>query len=221
MDGTDITGATIDGTDVTEITVDGQTVFTAGPPVIDDFESGNLNNYTVTEPGFSVTSTNVFDGSFCVEGGNASMITTNNAPGGTQPEFGTDFEYYVRVSSSASAGFAYESSGVRSQGDQYDGYLVRLRTAKSPSVFEIIRGIPGDFDGGGGQVSSNVSLVAGRWYNVQVTFSGSTATYELIDTTNSSSLATISHGSNGGQGTHLGLSCDVGGTVAFDSIQEL
>jgi len=36
IDGTDITGATIDGTDVQEITVDGQTVFTAGPTLLDN-----------------------------------------------------------------------------------------------------------------------------------------------------------------------------------------
>jgi len=219
IDGTDITGATIDGTDVTEITVDGQTVFTAiQPSEIDGFETGNINNYTVTQPGFSVTSTNVFEGSFCVEGGVGSMITTNNAPGGTQPAFGTDFEFYVR-GSNAAPGLSYESSGSISQGDNYDGYLVRVRT--DVDRLDIVRGTPGDFDGGGGQVSTNVSLVDGRWYNVQVTFSGSTATYELFDTTTSSSLATISHNSNGGQGTHLGLSIDRSGTAAFDSIRTL
>jgi hypothetical protein len=36
IDGTDITGATIDGTDVQEITVDGQTVFSAGPSLLDN-----------------------------------------------------------------------------------------------------------------------------------------------------------------------------------------
>jgi len=40
IDGTDITGATIDGTDVQEITVDGQTVFSAGPTIIENFEDG-------------------------------------------------------------------------------------------------------------------------------------------------------------------------------------
>jgi len=65
IDGTDITGATIDGTDVTEITVDGQTVFTAGPAIIDDFESGNLNSYRNTS-GFKISSF-AAKGSFSLE----------------------------------------------------------------------------------------------------------------------------------------------------------
>jgi hypothetical protein len=66
IDGTDITGATIDGTDVQEITVDGQTVFTAGPLIIEDFESGNLNNWSTTST-WTVVSTNAPEGSLNAE----------------------------------------------------------------------------------------------------------------------------------------------------------
>jgi len=64
IDGTDITGATIDGQDVQEITVDGQTVFTAGPQnVFEDFEAGNVNDWTDRFASISITS-NAINGSF-------------------------------------------------------------------------------------------------------------------------------------------------------------
>jgi hypothetical protein len=71
IDGTDITGATIDGTDVTEITVDGQTVFTAGPPIIDDFEDGNLSEYVGATGDWSVSGSSPLEGSFSLLGQNA------------------------------------------------------------------------------------------------------------------------------------------------------
>ena len=73
IDGNPITGATIDGTDVQEITVDGDVVFTAGPTVIDDFESGNLNNWNDDGANASIT-TNAISGSF-----SAQLSTSNDA----------------------------------------------------------------------------------------------------------------------------------------------
>jgi len=68
IDGTDITGATIDGTDVQEITLDGDTVFTAGPPILHDFESNSLNisdpNWGSFTGGISVISSSQINGSF-------------------------------------------------------------------------------------------------------------------------------------------------------------
>jgi len=64
IDGTDITGATIDGTDVQEITVDGDVVFSAFPSnVFEDFESGNVNDWTDTNTPISIT-TNAINGNF-------------------------------------------------------------------------------------------------------------------------------------------------------------
>ncbi len=75
IDGTDITGATIDGQDVQEITVDGDTVFTAGPTIIDDFEDGSASPDSPWNPWFSregsgslsAQSTFVISGSFTGE----------------------------------------------------------------------------------------------------------------------------------------------------------
>jgi len=63
IDGTDITGATIDGTDVQEITVDGDVVFSAGPTLIEGFETGNLNDYGGDTGAFSISSAEAIEGS--------------------------------------------------------------------------------------------------------------------------------------------------------------
>jgi len=92
IDGTDITGATIDGTDVQEINVDGQTVFTAGGPMIDNFEdtpdgiygpSDDLTTYYNGDFGpFSRTTSDSFEGSFSVrgqaDGGNQRLIQSTS-----------------------------------------------------------------------------------------------------------------------------------------------
>jgi len=220
IDGTDITGATIDGTDVQEITVDGDVVFSAVETSdIDGFESGNLNNYTVFQSGFSITQSNVFEGSFAAQSNIGGMIHTDNPPGGTLPAFGTDFEWYGRPTSSDSKfGISFESSGVRSQGDNFDGYTVRIQP--DLSSFLIVRSTAGDFDGGGGINSTTVNYTVGRWYKVEVTFSGSTATYTLIDTTNQNVLATLSHSSYSSPGNRLGIAVD-NGSGMYDSIRTI
>jgi len=94
IDGTDITGATIDGQQVEEITIDGQTVFSA-VTLIDDFEDGNLNEYTNTS-GYTVSSSNPISGSFSLE-------TTTNETFGTAslsgldnyPQRGDSFEFTI------------------------------------------------------------------------------------------------------------------------------
>jgi len=64
IDGTDITGATIDGQDVQEITVDGDVVFSAFPEnVFEDFESGNVNDWTNRFSSLAITS-NAINGNF-------------------------------------------------------------------------------------------------------------------------------------------------------------
>jgi len=95
IDGTDITGATIDGTEVQEITVDGQTVFSAGPPIIEDFEDGNLNEYSGDTGDFGLSTTEVKNGSTSLElkvDGNNRKISTSSKqiPHGT-----TKFNVYL------------------------------------------------------------------------------------------------------------------------------
>jgi len=119
IDGTDITGATIDGTDVQEITVDGQTVFTAESPVIDDFESGNLNAYTNTS-NFSVTSNTVIQGSFSLELNNPNNnFDMYSEPGdglANYPEKGQKFSLLFFDSNETNPAFLFGVDGPNQNG---------------------------------------------------------------------------------------------------------
>jgi len=97
IDGTDITGATIDGTDVTEITVDGDTVFTAGPTIIDDFESGNLNAYQGNLNNYTLDSgASAIDGNFSLRTTARSSEAIYSLSGlANYPERGDTFEFKV------------------------------------------------------------------------------------------------------------------------------
>jgi hypothetical protein len=92
IDGIEITGATIDGQEVEEITIDGQTVFTSG--IIDDFEDGNLTEYSGDTGDFSVSGGTVHSGSF------ALSISADIAGEIFRTDFGATgktFEYYMRT----------------------------------------------------------------------------------------------------------------------------
>ena len=101
IDGTDITGATIDGTDVQEITVDGDVVFSAAT-IIDDFESGNINNYGGDTGNFSVSSTNVISGSNSLEGVNIGSTNYIHSTSGlaNYPSAGDKFSFKFKVDGS-------------------------------------------------------------------------------------------------------------------------
>jgi len=97
IDGTDITGATIDGTDVQEITVDGQTVFTAGPPVIDDFESGGISAYSGDTSDYSVTSSNPIGGSNTLVGTTQNKYIFSQSGLANYPSAGDKFSFKVKI----------------------------------------------------------------------------------------------------------------------------
>ena len=97
IDGTDITGASIDGTDVQEITVDGDVVFNAGPAIIDDFESGNINNYSGDTGSFNVTSTNPIQGSNTLEGFLTTQYIFSQSGLANYPQAGDSFSFKMRV----------------------------------------------------------------------------------------------------------------------------
>jgi len=96
IDGTDITGATIDGTDVTEITVDGDTVFTA-ERIIDDFEDGNINEYSGDTGSYSVTSSNPIGGSDSLSGQIDLKYVHSNSGLNNYPQAGDTFSFKMRV----------------------------------------------------------------------------------------------------------------------------
>jgi len=202
IDGTDITGATIDGTDVSEITVDGQTVFTAGGPPIENFETGNLNNYN-SDPVFSVQSSDVFEGGFAMEtsGGNGDIFT-NNPPSGTVATFGTDFEIYFKLLGSNSRIIAfYETDGSDIGADGLiNGYGFEMLGDRFRAF-----GSTSSFADGISAVDDTFTVRQNIWYRVTATFSGGTVTYKVIDTTTNNIVASVSHGSFNSPGTGIGF----------------
>jgi hypothetical protein len=215
----------VNGQSVDEITVDGDVVFSAVPPTlpnpVDNFESGNLSAYQLDTQDFTVQSNDVFDGSFALStiSGSSARIFTNNPPGGNNITFGTDFEWYFYSADTQDfqVAFTYESSGQRAQGKNSDGYHCRVEQ----DSMAISRSTPGDFDGASGRSDTSISPVRNRWYKVQTTFSGSTATYTLIDTTNNSTLASLSHGQFSTLGSGIAIQSEVPGVVRFDELHLL
>ena len=202
IDGTDITGATIDGTDVQEITVDGDVVFSAVTPVIDDFETGNLNSYTTLSSGLAVTTTNPFEGSFCLSGDGS--IITSTGPNNSVPEFGTDFEFYVLSTQLSGQGVVtWESDGNSSSFGFRTGYVTQLDF--NSDRFTINKAVSGDINGAGRVRVTNLGLNTNTWYNIQLTFSGSTLNFEIINTSNSNTIATGSTSQYNSPGNQMSL----------------
>lgn len=76
IDGTDVTDITIDGTQVRQVTVDGDVVFSPAT-IVDDFEDGNLDEYT-TGSGDS-NGTQSVTNSFVQNGSNGLEIYEDNS----------------------------------------------------------------------------------------------------------------------------------------------
>jgi len=211
IDGTDITGATIDGQDVEEITVDGQTVFAASNP-IENFETGNLNNYSSSSV-FFVQSSDAFEGTFAMEtSGSNGDIFTNNPPSGNVATFGTDFEFYAKaVDADTRMLISYESDGTKIFDGARNGYIVDLFNTGGGSLQAT--GSINAFDDAVGRVSSDFNVNADIWYRIEATFSGSTVTYTVIDTNTNVTEASVSHGSFNSPGTGIALGTRGGGIL--------
>jgi len=101
IDGTDITGATIDGNDVTEITIDGQTVF-AATEFIDNFEDGNILEYTGSTGFFTTTTNNPVEGTTSLIHPSTATVATRSiiSTSGLDnyPSAGDKFEVKTRAS---------------------------------------------------------------------------------------------------------------------------
>jgi hypothetical protein len=217
IDGTDITGATIDGQEVQEITIDGQTVFE--PLLIDDFETGNLDSYTVRNSGWGITTSNTFNGQFSAQSsGFDARIDTVNPPGGDVPLFGDDFEFYFRVNGAVNFLLGIESSGGTSSFNFPDGYLFTIEQFND--TFRINLANSNGLADAGSSSRVPFPIVDDRWYNGVVTFSGNTVTFEVIDTTDNTSFGTTSIGSYNSPGNRMSFFHQDGATdVAFDDIR--
>jgi len=163
IDGTDIGGATIDGTDVQEITVDGDTVFTAGPTVIDDFNDGNLTEYSGNVGAYDTTTSPVFEGSHALE--NLSSF---------QVMFRTDFVspgdvVNVRVRGGNHCGFFFGFDGT-------DGYKTTYRPQSADLSIERITGGSNVDD-----VVQSVTGITGKFVRLRIEYTVGSLKVELFD----------------------------------------
>jgi len=164
IDGTDITGATIDGTDVTEITVDGDVVFSAGPDfplVVDDFESGNLNDYTNTS-GFTISSSVVAEGSNSLELQNPDNIFDMYSDFGdglnAYPQKGQKFSVLIYDSNTTQPVVLF---GV--DGSAEDGYgFQHIPDSNFARLYRVDGGSRTDL------LSANISLNKSEWYEYEI-----------------------------------------------------
>jgi len=136
IDGTDITGATIDGTDVQEITVDGDTVFTAGPTIIDDFDANdfttkwNINGTAGSFTGFNATTSNVHDGSHSlrIDSNNNNSVFLDSSQSVSTPSFGDTHEFYFDADASTHVFVTWLSDKVGAQFDIPRGHFIEFNS---------------------------------------------------------------------------------------------
>jgi len=187
IDGTDITGATIDGQDVQEITVDGQTVFTAGPPIVDDFEDGNLTKYNRSEGN---TANFAADSSSPVKNGSNSLKATNGDSGNifstngslTYPVQDDEYRVFVRFNNSSLNPRIFFFVEDASTPDLYE--VILRDTAGDLLLRKRINGSFSDINNGSFNPSS------GEWYEISITpKSGGTIDVELFDDTGTSQVS--------------------------------
>jgi len=166
IDGTDITGATIDGTDVQEITVDGNTVFTAGPPIVDDFESGSLAPYTSTS-NYTISSTTVAKGSNSLEmngggTGPGNLFDMFSEPGdglANYPVKGQKFSVFLYNTAIQENAFLFGVDG--SDGSGY--YVFHLAGAN-----QVVLGRADNFTKDTRLFEINPSMSQNEWYEYEI-----------------------------------------------------
>jgi len=189
IDGTDITGATIDGTDVQEITVDGDTVFSA-TKIIDDFEDGNISEYTNDLGNFAIESANPITGSHslkCIGTGSVPSITSSTLS--NIPQAGDTFEFkFEKRSGSSSTGFLFCVFGADSGYGPFhfgDGYHVDL--AFNGSNLRLAHQTSGSVT----QNTSSYSYSLNTVYTVEVVFGSSTLEANLFESGTLQTTVTI------------------------------
>ena len=148
IDGTDITGATIDGTDVQEITVDGDVVFSANT-FIDDFEDGNLNEYSNDVSDWQVQSTTTFSGTGALTNlGNNDEIYSLPGDGlDNYPQPDDTLSIRVRLEPGAET-FAQVFFGANSRTTStVDTYIISVgfNRANNNYLFRLSKVVNGDF----------------------------------------------------------------------------
>jgi len=189
IDGTDITGATIDGQDVQEITVDGDTVFTAGPTLIEDFESGNVNgwNFISDAGGSFVISNDSFNG---LHAGNLEVTTGGSQSVAYFDSFGTrDFtqpftlEAFVKDNNDGSE--SNQGIGVFYGSTEQDVISLHAWSRSGDSNLQIEDEFNNSLD------SANPSINRNEYYKLRPEYDGNNNYTGQLFETNGSLLGTV------------------------------
>jgi len=74
------------------------------PGLVDDFEDGNLSEYTVVAGSWSITSSNPFDGTFAARTTDLNSVAISTSGLDNYPSAGDTFEWYARCGATDAAG---------------------------------------------------------------------------------------------------------------------
>jgi hypothetical protein len=190
IDGSTVDAVTIDGSSVSEVTVDGDTVFGGGPTVsavIDDFEDGDISEYSGATGNATVQTSTVFNGTYALQfdtSGGANTITSTSGLS-NYPSRGDTFQWYWRHSAgSTSSGMAFAVSAAPFGSNDAYTFVIRGDSVNSIALRR--------YDGGSRTTiaTTNYDVPSGSWFKAYVDFQ-STITCEVRDL-NDNTLASIS-----------------------------
>ena len=214
IDGNDITGATIDGQDVSEITVDGDVVFTAGPEVVFNFESGDLSNWRNTSQ-TSITTSIVNEGTYACLSDDNSKDHIYSLPGDGLNKYpspdGTEWVYAQYNADAGDHRFGWAAGGSSSDYNS-SGYEVAHRAGNNR--FELnVDGSSMDTDG--------TTPPTGEWLINRGTWASNGDINITVEDANGNTVATLSANdstyTSQGAVYIAGRSTGSGGQVYFDA----
>lgn len=181
---------------------------------IDDFEDGDLSEYTVSDPEWSISTEHVYEGTYSVKaeipsgGGNPDLLSASGLP--RYPEIGDTFEWYFYAPIDSQMMFSWFTDGT----NKFTGY--RLRTRHDSDGLELM--------------DNNSNIIAsgtwenntGEWYRAEVTHNtDGSITAEIFDdqgNSRSDQLTATSKNRTGG-GIQLKMNDDSeGANMYFDNI---
>ncbi|MFB6183148.1 MAG: PA14 domain-containing protein [Haloarculaceae archaeon] len=190
-----------------------QTVVDVSGRPIDDFEDGNVAEYSSDTNQYSVTSTVAYHGQYALQSkeiGNAQKYLNSTSGLPAYPQEGDTFAYDVRPQQNNrhtfKAGLAF---GETNSGNDYKTVI---RESGSQYVLRVSNGLTT-------RTSAAFSLPLDTWYEVEIAWGTSQVDVTLTDPATGAEIATVSVAADGtGGGDFVGW-YNKGGRVAFDYIR--
>ncbi len=197
IDGSEIQGLTIDGENVKEVTLDGNTVWNS-TKIVDDFESGNLNDYDGGYTSyFSTVSSPVYEGSNALKGGGSgsNKWITSSSGLSNYPSRGDTFSVWIRGGQSDSQ--PRTCFGLQDVTDIHSGYGFHA---------DFRDGNIGLLDGNNVQSTDSITWITGKWYRLQCNWGFDTITVKVFD--NGTEVASTSYTDSSHDSGGIGFRAD-------------